>query len=168
MNDFLRHPITIITGSLVAIAMIIAAFLIHQGATTSPVDAEPIAPLLSPSASAPATVTPVKTTAPKTAPTGHTVTYIAKGDAASITFGTDGQETGMVPMNKTETIKTNHPIFSIIAHLNDTSSKTTLVIKIDGKTIGKVSATTTDPIASLTVSKAYDTGKWTAVPSLGG
>ena len=117
-----------------------------------------------------AAVSPAKSAAAKPAATpsvtvkGDTITYVATGSPATITYGVD-DKAGQVPMKTTEPFNTKvDDKYTIIAMQTDEgeTGKTVIKVYLDGKLMAKASATTEHKTASITVYKEFGTGKWVA------
>jgi hypothetical protein len=91
--------------------------------------------------------------------------YIAEGDRAQITYGRGtAMKDGGAPLDVVAHYYKGGT-YTIIASLDDNGNSVTVKIVINGKVIGKATATQDYPTASVSVYRDYVTGKWTAAPS---
>jgi hypothetical protein len=123
-----------------------------------------------PSAS-PAKAVTKESTTPAATPTkkpAHYVEYIAKGEGADVTYGLNKvSKNGRAPLDIVEplTCDTDVCFYSVIAMLDNNVGNVKVVIKIDGKVIGRSVANESHPTAAIAVNKEYGSGKWVGVPS---
>jgi hypothetical protein len=118
--------------------------------------------------SATATSSPAVSMTPALAPVAkHTVTFVATGDVASITYGVNGaDQSGMVPMRITRPLSPDRmAMYSIIALLPSQYDTTTISIEVDGKVVGRVTASAIHQIATVTIWRHHPHGRWFATPS---
>ena len=112
---------------------------------------------------------PVKTiTVPPVHHNKPAVTFIATGDVGTVTCAIEGVDKSCFPQSHT-----SYPLnpdrmatYAMSAQLhNQPGDSVTISIKIHGKVIGSVTASSAHQIASITVYRNHPHGPWVAVPS---
>jgi hypothetical protein len=165
IQEIKRHwkDVTAWSVILVGLATICGVLLVDTDATNTSVALKTGRVVTATASPAKAVMKKPVTPTPSATIKGGMITYVVTGSPAMVTYGVDSKKIGSVPMKVTVPFDMKvDDTYTLMAMQTDEgeTGKTVIKIYLDGKLMGKSSATSEHKTATITVYKDFSSGKW--------
>lgn len=171
IQEFKKHWKDVLAGAVIVAGLttICGVLLVDTGATEKASATQQVTtPAVSPAKALVKKPEGSPSPKPSVTPAGDTITYVAHGAPAMVSYGVNADTKGDVPMKVTKPFDMKiDDAYSIVAIQTDPGETGTTIIKIliNGKVMAHISASSEHKTAAIMLSKNSMTGKWVAIPS---